>query len=522
MAKRTRGLRDSLPRLAPLAAAAAAMLVSPAGRADWRIQPTVGVSATWTDNVDLRPDEEARSNMVTEITPAFLLTMNSRRLKGSVSGSWRQYAYRDGDAVRERNDNQVGYGANVRGVLAENLLFVDMVASRQQRSISAFGPQASANPFSKLNRTYVETWSVSPYLVQDFGREARAMLRYTRDSVETDERNRFGNSTSDTVILNLDNEAGARALGWGLRYLNQHQDNELAGKSSVENLNANLRYSLSSAFALTASAGYDRYDYNAMGGRTAGRSWSTGFTWTPSQRTNIAASIGRHFYGATGSLAASVRSRRTVWNINYGDTITNSRSQYTLPSAIDTAALLDSLFLSTIPDPVQRQQAVNAYIEAAGLPPSLADDVNYLSNRYRRQKLLQASVAWRSLRSSAVASLYASKSTALSSQEADSALLGSQLASLNDNVRQSGASLTWSRVLSPRSNLVAAASYSRSESLTTAIQDRQRMLRVGINSKLGRQLAGSLELRRRSGGIGAITSRDYTEHALVAALSMQY
>jgi hypothetical protein len=48
--------------------------------------------------------------------------------------------------------------------------------------------------------------------------------------------------------------------------------------------------------------------------------------------------------------------------------------------------MLDRLFSATISDPIVRAQAVQAYIAATGLPPSLANNINYLSNRYMREK----------------------------------------------------------------------------------------------------------------------------------------
>jgi uncharacterized protein (PEP-CTERM system associated) len=509
-------------RLAPLAAAVAALLAAPACRADWRFTPSLSLTGTYTDNVDLRPDDQARTQLVTEVAPAFNLALDSRRLKASAHGSYRQFLYSDPDEVRSRKDHYSEYGGDLHGILAQDLLYVDARASSSQRNISAFGPQVTNASYSSLNQTEVQSWSISPYLVQRLGNEARAILRYTRDGVKSDERSRFGNSTADSVALNLDSNPDGRKLGWGLNYLRQDMQNELAGESSVENINGRLRYALNRSLALTATAGYDRYDYQALGGRTAGRSWSTGFAWTPSQRTSIEASVGRHFYGSTGSLAASVRSRRTVWSVNYGDSITSSRQQFSLPSTIDTAALLDQMLLSSIPDPVQRQQAVAAYMQAAGLPSSLADSVNYLTNRYMRQKLLQGAAAFRGLRNSAVLSIYASERTALSTQESDSALLGGQLASLNDNVRQRGASATWSYRMNARSNFSATANYNRSESLTTGFEDRQRLLRAAFDTRLGRYLTGTVELRRRAGGTGVFgPARDYTEHAIAATLSMK-
>ena len=514
------GRQATTLRLAPLAAALAALLVSPASRADWRFTPTLNVVETWTDNVDLQSNANKRSDLVSEISPGFTLALDSRRLKVAASGSYRQFLYLKESSERNRSDNFAQYGADLTGVLAENLLFIDAGASSSRQSTSAFGPRAETQPYSDLNSTEVKTWRISPYLVHQFGRSARAMARYTRDSVESDRRSRFGDSLADTLNLSLDSIPGVGKLGWGLNATRQDLEQEFAGESSTENVSGRLRWQLDYAWALTASAGYDRYDYQALGGRTAGRNWSTGFAWTPSQRTSIEASIGRHFYGTTGSLAATVRSRRTVWNLNYSDAITNSRQQFTLPSTVDTAALLDQMFQATIPDPVQRAQAVQAYLQSTGLPPSLADSVNYLSNRFMRQKQLQGSAAFRGMRSSAVLSAYANERLALSSQEADSALLGGQLASLNNNVRQRGASASFNYRLSPRTSLVADASYGYTESLTTGVENRQRQLRVGLNRKLGRYLQGTVDLRQRVGDIDSTSPRHYTEHAIAATLSM--
>ncbi len=512
--------RQGALRLAPLAAAVATLLAAPSCWADWRFTPTLNVRETYTDNVDLQAKDREHSDLISEVSPGFVLAVDSRRLKASVNGAYRQFFYAKESSTRNRSDNFFDYGANLTGVVADDLLFVDASASSSRRSVSAFDPRAEDRPWSDLNSTEVRTWRISPYLVQQFGHTARAVLRYTRDSVESNRRTRFGDSLADTVNLNLDSLPGTGKLGWGLAYTRQDLEQEFAGESSTENVNARLRYALDRTLALTAHAGYDRYDYQALGGRTAGRSWSTGFAWTPSQRTSIEASVGRHFYGNTGSLAATVRSRSTVWNINYSDAITNSRSQFTLPSAIDTAALLDQLFQTTIPDPIQRAQAVQAYIQSTGLPLSLSDNVNYLTNRYLRQKLLQGSAALRGARSSAILSMYASERTALSDQASDSALLGSQLASLNNNVRQRGASATFNYRLNPRTSLIGDANYSFTESLTTGRETRRRQLRLGLTRNLGRHVQGTLDLRRRVGDVDITNPRHYTEHALVGAISM--
>ena len=92
-------------------------------------------------------------------------------------------------------------------------------------------------------------------------------------------------------------------------------------------------------------------------------------------------------------------------------------------------------------------------------------------------------------------------------------------------MRQYGASANATYRLSQRSSLVGSADFSRSESISTGLESRQRLLRLAFNTKLGRDLRGSLGLRRRRGdtdpGNGSLALRSYTENAIAATLFMQ-
>lgn len=504
--------------LTPLALAA--MLLSAECRADWKFIPTVGVTETYTDNVGLQSDELAHGQFVTDLTAGVALNGKGPRLRYAVSGRVHQFVYGDGD-VPNLNDREHEYSAAALAKLADDL-FLDLSASGGPQSISAFGPQVSDSLYTMGNRTNVRTWRISPYVQHHYGSVADMLLRYSRDSVDAGANNAFGSSTSSTGSLNLNSGASFQTVGWDLSYLHQELQNRVFGATTSSNAMANLRLRIAPRLNATASAGYDEYDYQALGGRTAGRSWSTGFIWTPSSRTSVQASFGRHFFGKTGSLAASHHSRHSVWSINYSDAITTSRQQFLLPSTIDTAALLDTLFSPTIPDPVQRQQAVLAYMQASGLPPSLANSINYLSNRYMRQKQLQAAVTFNWAHSSLVSSVYKAERNALSVQQSDSELLGSQLATLNDNVRQHGLNSIFTYRLSPRSAATASANITRVTSLTTGIAEDHRQFRLGVARRLDRRLNFAVDVRHTGGGTGAGTGRTFRENAVSASISAQY
>jgi uncharacterized protein (PEP-CTERM system associated) len=343
-------------------------------------------------------------------------------------------------------------------------------------------------------------------------------LRYTRDAVSAGTQG-YGNTHGDSVSVNLASTR-ERRLGWNLYANRSHLTDRMAGDSTSTNLAAGLSWRLQPSFSLTAGGGYDDYDYNALGGRTRGRSWNAGFEWTPSPRTSLSANTGRRYYGQSRMLAAMHRSRHTVWNINYNEAVTTSRSQFLLPASVSTIDLLDRLFMPTIPDAAERRLAVQAYLQATGLPSSLANDVNYLSNRYMLQKQFQASAGFSGAHSLLLLSLFDTRNTALSLQQADSQLLGSSLSSLNDNVRQKGVSANFNYRLSSRSQVNAGLTASRSDSLTTAVSQDTRALRVGLTRQLERKLVGTLELRRAQGKTST-GARSYTENAVSATLSMK-
>jgi uncharacterized protein (PEP-CTERM system associated) len=513
MAERGRAV---LP-LAPLAAAVA-LALAPACRAEVKFTPAVALSETWTDNVNLAPAPLARSQFITDLAPSFALDAHTRRLQLSASYQLHAYAYSDKDVPNlMRSSRQLQAGG--KATLVNEMLFLDAAATRGQSSISAFGPQINDNPYSAVNRTEVSTWRLSPYLTHRFGNLADMRLRYTHDVVDTGIQT-VGNTRADSADFALAS-LPQRRLGWNLNYNRQHMVDQLAGAYQSETAQAQLSYRLTPSLALTAGGGHDQYDYQGQGGRTGGGNWSAGLQWTPSPRTSLQASTGHRYFGKTYALAAMHRSRHTVWNIDYNEAVTTSRQQFLLPAAVNTAAMLDRLFLPTIADPVARQQAVDAYLRSTGLPSSLVSNVNYLSNRYMLQKQFQASAAFSGAYSLLMLTVFDVRRTALSVQQADSELLGSSLANLNDNVRQQGVNLALTYRLSSRSQAIGAVTVGRNESLSTGIRDDNRALRIGLSHLFSPKLQGLLELRHVQGGTGATGTTGYRENAVVATLSMK-
>ncbi len=518
---RRRGRAVPAPRPLAVVVALATSMLAPASRAEWKFTPLMELRETYTDNVTLLPKEQAESQFVTELVPGFTLENHGPRLQFRSSYNKHLFKYSNQDVAGTRGSAQQ-LQADARAKLIGELLFLDASASISQQAASLFGQQQNSqfgNGFATANSNEVKTYRISPYLQHRFGTQAELDLRYARDRVSSD-NSALGTSSSDNLTLNLNSGAAYRLLGWGVFYNRQNVSDNIAQDSGTQALSVSLRYIYSPALTLSVNGGYDKNDYQSQGGVTQGKSWSTGLNWQPGPRTSLQLNVGKRYYGDSYLLAASHRSRATVWSINYSDAVTSTRSQFLLPSTIDTFGTLDRLFSANIPDAAVRRQVVDAYILANGLPPSLANSINYLSNRYMLQKQFQASVALNSARSTLILALVDSRRTALSSQQVDNALLGSSNSNLNDNTRQSAANASLNWRWSARTSVNLVGSYSSTKSESASRSDKNKALRLTMSREFQARLRGSVELRRVRGA--AVDGKSYTENAVAASLSKQF
>lgn len=506
-------------RHASLALAPLALLFSQPAQAAWTFTPNLELRETYSDNVMLARSGREQGAWTTEISPGFTVSKRSDRVR--FDATYQLHYFKGPSRFSDDEDRvQNALAARLAAELVGDWLYFDGAASIRQRPVSAFGPQVSDGAYANSNRSEVRTYSASPYLRHRFGSTATAELRYVRDKVETG-GGRLRNTDGQTVLLNVASGARFTDLGWNLLLREERIDDDRSPETSATTASFGLRYSLSRTMALTGNVGYDKYDYAALGGVTKGNSWSTGFIYTPSSRTRIEASAGRRFYGDSYHLSANHRARRAAFSLSYSDAVTNTRAQFLLPSTVDTADMLDRLFMSAFPDPVARRKAVEAYIRATGLPPSLADSINYFSNRYFLQKQLRAAVVLRGSRTRTVFSAFGTRRNALSVAEADSALLGPSSFTLNNNTEQRGASALWNYRLDGKTDFNASVEANRVESITTGLVRNHTATRLSLNHQFERKLSGVVELRRLTGPAAGGLDK-YVENAISAGVLMQF
>lgn len=512
-------------RLRAPAALLALLFAAPQAQAHWRFSPEISVSETYSDNPGLQRRADAHGQWITAISPGLGVSYVGPRLTMTGSSQWNYYYYSRDDAATR--NNMLQYQGSAKAIVIDELLYVDASAGRSPRNLSAFGPQLNDNPYALANSREVSTWSVSPYLRRRFGPTADFTARYTVDSVDAGV-GALGSSDSNAIDLRLDSGSIFNTLGWGLSYRRQQIDAANAGSSDSQNALANLRLRVARTLALTATGGYDKYDYEDIGGGpTQGSNWSAGFDWTPSSRTRLELAGGRHFFGNTWNMSASHRSRRSVWSAGYTDGIVNSREQFLRPDTTDITALVDEMFRSQIRNPIRRADAVAAYIQDNGLARGLGENAAYFANRFLRQKSFNAAVIFNGPRARLTVSADDSRRTVLS--VGASPLLNLPTlpgvpgsARPDDNVHQSTIGALMNYQITGRSAAQAGLSFGRSSSLTADAVSYNQALRLSFTRQLTQTVSSMVEVRHVRGSSDVVGGRDYHENAITAALIMKF
>jgi polysaccharide export outer membrane protein len=280
---------------------------------DWQFDQFVSARQTYTDNIDLDPDGEKEAALITEIGPAISFRGNMARVQAALNGS---LSYERTSLNQAGND----LNADVRGSgqveWVENTLFTDAAASVSQQVLDS-ASAASASGVNNANQELVQTYRVSPYVVNRLGRFARMETRYTGAAtlISGDDRDnrRFDRGDDDdasdsiqhTVSLTVSSGPSFDRWSWSLRgsaselnFLGDEgdpgpmQQNNTDSDQSRRDVVLQNRFALTRRFALTGDIGYQKLDSDDARDSFESIRWAAGFRYTPSPDTLLAANAG--------------------------------------------------------------------------------------------------------------------------------------------------------------------------------------------------------------------------------------
>ena len=437
------------------------------GRA-WLIVPAVGLESMLTDNVNLAPSDQRRSDWVNQITPALTFSGSGAhtKLAGSVSAPMILY-------MRTSSRNYVAPEADIDGTLEaiDKFLFVDTSVRVSQQYLDPFGAQPNELASVTQNRYTAQAYTVSPYIkgkapggVDYELRQSDIWSNATGISTGT------GSNRSYTDGVTAHVAQAPRPGGWKLEY--ERSDIHFTGQGTVsgqdrettEVARVNVDYKPDPTLLASLIGGYE--DNHFFDVRERGAVYGASAEWRPTDRMTVKARGEHRFFGAGYSLSFDNHTPHTVWSLLASRDISSYPQQLaSLSGGGDVRAMLDSLLAPEVPDPTQRQALVDQTIRDRGLPLTLSGPLALYAQQVTLLESESASFGILGARNSIFLRAYRSRSQPVAGSLIDS--LSTLLQRLIDNT-QVGTSVTWTHQLAPSLRLGVDGGWLRTTANTGA------------------------------------------------------
>jgi uncharacterized protein (PEP-CTERM system associated) len=274
----------------------------------------------------------------------------------------------------------------------------------------------------------------------------------------------------------------ATPLGWSFDYDRSHVKSESQPSETTSIARTRALYRPYPDLQLSASVGYENNDFALTQER--GVTYGIGGVWHPTDRTNIDASWEHRFFGSAYHVIFDHHTPLSVWSISASRDITNYPAQLaSLPGGGNVAGLLDSLLLSRVPDPVQRQLLVDQIIRQRGLPTLLQGPVTLFAQQITLVESLVATFGILGARNSVLFTVFRTRNEPVPGT--DLGEVTSVLGTFSDST-QTGAAAVWNHQFASDLTWVTSLTYSHA---TTNQEPRETTDQYTLSSTLSRALS---------------------------------
>jgi uncharacterized protein (PEP-CTERM system associated) len=427
--------------------------------------PTLAIDATITSNANFdRVRTDKQPDFVTQITPGFRVTeygANSS-LVGTVNIPMLFYARTGGD------NNRVLPDVSLLGTLNgwDKHLALEAGAEVHRQFLTPLGARPSSAVSNTLNEYSSGTYHVSPALRGDLP----GQMHYDVHDNNTWTNIQGAPGTLDDAYTN---EAAASLsrdpvpFGGGLEYTHSRVTFTGGQSPALATEIARVRgdYAPDPQLRLSASVGHENNNYSFATYSDA--IYGFGVRYRPSERTSADAAWEHRFFGSSWHVALDTRTPLTVWSFKSSRDVTTYPQQLaTFGVGQDIGTYLNNLFSSRIPDPVARQQAVDALIRLYGLPSTITAPIQLYSQQARLVTDTRAIAGFVGSRNAVYFTVYRNRNQqVVQTGEAAGVVLPF------DDVIQTGANLTWSSRLSSITTLTGVLDYLHSTGTSNSLND---------------------------------------------------
>jgi uncharacterized protein (PEP-CTERM system associated) len=383
--------------------------------------------------------------------------------------------------ANQTQNNSIAPNVNLSGSLEaiEKFAFVDASVNASTSFLSPFGPQPANLVNATSNRYVSQTYSVSPYIKGVLG--STNISYQVRDDNYWTTASSFGNSSSKVPntyanTLNASMRSGTNPVGWSLEYNRFYYDNGIqtgAGGSNVNPGNYVLQvfrgivsHQVDPQLQLSGRFGYEGNKFPTTD--TQGTIYGAGLQWNPTERTSAGGFWEHQFFGSSFSWQISHRLPNAAISASFTRGLTSfPQLALVIPAGTTVTQFLNAAFTTRIPDPVERALAIEQFLARTGLPPTLAAPVNFYGTSITLQNAQTVSLVLVGVRSSVTFTVFNVTSEAISGQ-------GNELPpalQFGQNNTQTGVGVGYGYPLSGFTSLSANASYSRTKTNQTSLND---------------------------------------------------
>lgn len=468
---------------AGIAAGAAGLVCAPlwAQSSVW-VQGRIGAAVTVTSNG--AQTDPARGDQVLEINPGVRVVSNGARVKGSLD-----YSLRGLHHLQDTSGDSLRHALNASGVVEvwDGRAFLDLSGVVSDQVVSAFGPLGGSG-VSDANRSETASFRFSPYLKGRLAGAADYELRYAWATSDTRNAGVSDRASQDLSLRLQGRSTGP--LGWSLQAQSATTDFSQDRETRSDSVRLNLNYTVTPQLMLTAVAGTERNDVLSVQRESYSIS-GVGFNWRPSPRSRVAFDLQDRYFGHSHNLQLEHRTGRTLWRLRDSRDASNSPTQAATASLGTLYDLVDAFFLGLEPDPVKRDQLVQAELLKLGFSGDTLVFQSFLSSSATLARTQSLSAILQGRRTVWTASLNRSRTSRLQSV----ITLGDDFDN-NTYVLQQGLTLAVGHRLTPQTSLSADWSLQRNEGSSATQKTRLQSLTLRLNTQLAPRTSGSVQLRR--------------------------
>jgi len=290
---------------------------------EWRIQPRLGLSETYTDNALLvSENDEPSSDWVTSLSPGLSLFGKGRRVNMSTEYTAQKQVY-----LNNSDQSQLTHllQTNTRGEIVRDQVFVSAFASMYPTVTNTLGQISNRNRNARntANRSDAVSYGFMPEVRHKFGTWANFTGRMNWSDVSTGDQGGSGIGGGQMLDTNFNVDSGRRfqRFGWGSTYSRRENDGGDTGRRSLfQRWNNSLNYRINRFVRLNSSIGYEFNDFTTDGGGLrSGLNWQLGATLNPTPRTSLTGSYGERAFGSTKNFSFSHRWRRFILTGAYSE-----------------------------------------------------------------------------------------------------------------------------------------------------------------------------------------------------------